>query len=315
MPLEPGVRAFSAQAGGMYRVWTSSLADLLHQGVPLAVAIESIPRVLTPEASFLIRIGGDSGDLPGGLREATIARAGRSSITQGIATRIAYLSWVVLIGQGIVGFVLYFIVPKFEAIFNDFGIELPELTRFVISISHSIVDYGWIVFFPLIGYLIYLPFALLSSSNVGIPLFDRLFPRKHTILLLRTFALVVDSGRPIVPALESMAEWYPTGWVRRKLHQASRDAEQGVEWSEALHSCGLLSRADLDVIEASTRVGNLPWSLRELAESGERRLAYRLQIWSQLLFILMVLALGLMVFVLSVAFFMPLTTLIQRLSA
>ncbi len=99
-------------------------------------------------------------------------------------------------------------------------------------------------------------------------------------------------------------------WARPPL-----DATQGVEWTEALFENGLLTPSDVGVLASAQRAGNLAWALRELAETGERRWAYRLQAWSQLLFVLTMLVLGLLVFVLAVAFFLPLITLIERLAS
>jgi type II secretory pathway component PulF len=191
---------------------------------------------------------------------------------------------------------------------------LPEVTILVISSSHFVIEYFYLLFIPILAFLVYVPFYIFGSSNPGLPFVDRLFPRRHTILILRGLAVVIEAGRPVAPALRAMAHWYPTAWVRRKLEQASLYAEEGVDWSDSLYSRGLLTQNDLGVIQSSARAGNLPWALRELADTGERRRAYQLQVWSQILFALTILALGFLIFVVAVAFFMPLTTLILRLS-
>ena len=73
-------------------------------------------------------------------------------------------------------------------------------------------------------------------------------------------------------------------------------------------------RNDAAVLASAQRVGNLDWALRELAESSDRRLGYRLQFWLQLIFPLIVLAVGALVFLLAVAYFLPLVTLITKLA-
>jgi type II secretory pathway component PulF len=314
IPLSPGVQAFSSQASGVFRIWTASLAELLRQGVSLPEAIESLPRIVSGPSALLIRMGAESGDLAAGLGEATRARTGRSPGIAGFGARMAYLGWVAFFGLAIVGFLMYFIIPKFEAIFRDFGVELPEVTLLVIRASHHAVDLGWLWILIALMALIYLPFAVAGWSNLGLPLVDRMFSRRHTILILRALALVISSGRPIGPAFHAMARWYPSGWVRKRLLSAAAYVDQGVDWSDALRSCGLLSRTDLALLDASHRAGNLSWTLRELAESGARRLAYRLLFWSQVVFVLSILLIGGVVFLLAVAYFMPLITLIQRLS-
>ena len=45
--------------------------------------------------------------------------------------------------------------------------------------------------------------GLFGWGDMSIPLFDRLFVRRHTSLILRSLAVVVSAGRPIPPALYS----------------------------------------------------------------------------------------------------------------
>jgi type II secretory pathway component PulF len=315
IPLGPGVQAFSSQVTGMYQIWTGALADLLRRGVPLPEALENIPRLVPRRSAFLIRMGWESGNLALGLKEAGATRETRQPVLHAIGGRMAYLGWVASIGFFIVGFIMYFIIPKFEAIFKDFGVSLPELTILVIRTSHVVVDYAWLATLAFLAALIYGVVGLLGPGDLSIPLFDQFFARRHMITILRSLSVVVSADRPIPQALYSLSQWYPTGWVRKRLVQASLDVSQGVDWTAALRETGLLSSSDVGVLASAQRAGNLAWALRELAETGERRWAYRLQAWSQLLFALTILMLGFLVFIITVAFFMPLITLIERLAS
>ena len=89
---------------------------------------------------------------------------------------------------------------------------------------------------------------------------------------------------------------------------------EGREWWRCLRWQGLIRTSEAAVLESAQRAGNLPWALRELAESGERQTIYRLQAWSQALFPLIVISLGGLVFLLAVAYFSPLIALIQELA-
>ena len=314
IPLAPGVEAFSRQVHGMYRVWTASLARLLSQGVPLPEALDSLRKLVTRRSALMIRVGWESGDLTTGLREAGAARETRQPALHAVGGRLAYLGWVAVIGSSVVGFVLYFIIPKFEAIFHDFGIALPELTILVIRASHYLVDYTWLGVIGMLAGLGYAFAWLMGPSDLTIPIFDRLLARRHTIAIFRALAVSVSAGRPIERAFRTLAEWYPARWVRKRLGQTCLDASQGVHWTAALLENGLVSESDVGVLASAERAGNLAWALRELAETGERRWAYRLQVWSQVLFVATMLVLGLAVFLMAVAFFLPMITIIERLS-
>jgi type II secretory pathway component PulF len=314
MPLAPGIFAFSVQSSGIIQIWAETLAELLRRGVSLPEAASGMPRLIPRAAGLLIRMGAESGNLASGLREAVQSRTVALPMAQKIGTQLAYLAWVACTGVTISGFLLYFITPKFEAIFKDFGVALPELTIQLIRVSHVAVDYFWVPVMGGLGLGFVFLVSLFQGGDMSIPVVDRLFARRHTILILRSLTLFVEADRPISTALDSLANWYPTRWVRKKLTMASADVDQGHDWIEALRSTGLLSGSDAGVLASAQRAGNLAWAIRELVSTSERRWNFRLQGLLQLTFIGSMLVLGALVFLLAVAYFSPLTTLIMRLS-
>ncbi len=314
MPLAPGVAAFSGQVTGVFRIWAGSLAELLRRGSSLPEAVESVPKVVPAGSAILIRMGWESGNLASGLGEATRARARQLPTLRIVGTRVAYFCWLVIVAESVVGYVSYRVTPRLEAIFQDFGVGLPEVTARVFHAARYLEEYGFFFVLPQLAFFLYLLIAFLGSGSLGVPGFDRLFRRHHSILILRALAVAVESGRPIGPALETLAGSYPRGWVRRRLAHSSLDARNGVDWVDALHASGLISAGDAGVMVSAQRAGNLPWALRELAESGERRRGYRLQALTQISFAIAVLAMGGLIFVISVAYFVPLTRLISRLA-
>jgi protein transport protein HofC len=280
-------------------------------------ALEQVPRVVSRDALLLARVGQETGRLPEALRMAASSRASQLPIWTAIASRFAYLLALLLVIQTICGFLLYFVVPKFEAIFRDFGVPLPVVTVSLISASHFVVRYGFLTGWipPLeILLLIFLPFSFAGWVNYDVPFFDRLLRRRHVALILRSLSLVVEAGKPIETGIVILASHYPTWWVRRKLIRVDDEVQHGVDWIDALRRQDLIRRSDAEVLESASRVGNLTWAMRELGETGERRLAFRFQGVIQTLFPLVVITIGMGILILAVAFFAPLVALIQRLA-
>jgi type II secretory pathway component PulF len=159
-----------------------------------------------------------------------------------------------------------------------------------------------------------LPLSLLGWGNVHIPLFDRVLGRRHTALVLRSLSLAVEGTKPIAVGLETLAEHYPTAWMRRRLAHVRDDLRAGADWIESLRHRGVLRASDAEVIKSAGAVGNLSWALAELAESIERRLAARANMVVQTFFPVAVIMLGGVVFLLAVAYFIPLVKLITELA-
>jgi type II secretory pathway component PulF len=112
----------------------------------------------------------------------------------------------------------------------------------------------------------------------------------------------------------TLAGTYPQANIRRKLSYVGVDIHRGGDWCESLRRHGLIKRADMAVLKAAQRVGNLPWAMHEMADSNRRRLAYRLNALVQLAYPPVIICVGLIVMFIVVALFYPLITLIQRLA-
>ncbi len=315
MPLSEAALAFSDQFTGVFRAGVEIMAEMLRRGAPLPEAMGSLfPR----DVDLLVRIGDATGTLPQALHRAATSRSTHQTAWASVALRFAYLGWVLIVIQLLSAFIMYFIVPKFEAIFKDFGISLPEVTIQVIRASHFLIMYFYLVLPPLVLFELFLflgaPLALFGVFRFNVPFLDSLFRRRHTTLILRALALTAEGGKPITTGLAVLASDYPSSWVRGRLVRVKRDVEQGSDWAESLSDHGLIQPLDEAVLKSAQRVGNLAWALEEMAASNDRRLGYRLQLILQLLFPVTIIGIGALVFVFAVAYFSPLVKLIERLS-
>ena len=318
MPMAPAIVAFADQYRGGSHRRIMDLAAYMNWGAVLPEALEKSPKVMSQDAVLLSWIGQVTGKLPKALRLAATARTTQLPIWTAIAAGGSIYIVVLLLAMQIVSsFILYFILPKLEASFRDFNLSLPQITVLTIDASHFIIKY-FVFFFPFVlmelFLLFYIPASFLTGGNYRFPLFDRLLRRRHTALILRSLALVVEAGKPISLGLSTLSNHYPMRWVRRKLLAVESDVQQGADWIESLLQHGLIRSTEAEVLRSSAAVGNLAWALAELAETTERRLANRVQAWVQFLFPLVVLALGVLVLFFAVSYFVPLVTLIRELS-
>ncbi len=314
LPLSPGASAFAGLCSSGFRRRIAALSYLLDSGVALPEALANVPGLLPRGATALACVGWVQHALGLGLREALTAQENRRAFRARFIGKLAYMMALIVVMQTIGGFIMYFIIPKFEAIFADFGVDLPWVTRVVITASHLFIKFGWF-FFPLelaVGVAIVLGFFGVIGWRV--PGTDWLLRRRDTAAVLRALAITVEANQPITAGMASLEKFYPVPRVRRNLNRALVLMEHGVPWSEALVERGLLRRSDLDVIAAAERAGNLPWALRTLADGAERRLGYRLAMFAQFLLPIIVLAAGSLVLLVAVGCFTPLVILIERLA-
>lgn len=187
MPLATSVEAFAGQYRGGFRRRVVRLATLLAEGAGLSFAIRQVSGLMSAETAMMVEVGEENDRLGEALRRAAAQQSERSTGSQELAAQMSYLGIILLIGQGIVFFIMYFITPKFEAIFHDFGIPLPPVTLFVIGVSHFLTGY---LIFPIVtvgAAVALLALPRLSADGAAAWLPAGSARRRHAALILRAW--------------------------------------------------------------------------------------------------------------------------------
>ena len=242
MPLAPALEAFADQFRGRAQRRILGVVDELHAGKPLHLALVRPYRIVSRDASLMARVGDECGRLGPAMRLVGASRAQQTGVWSAVTGRLAYLLTVVSVAEGISAYLLYNYVPSFQAIFADFGVALPEVTQVMISGSMVLDRYRWVVgplFLLQLILIIFLPFSFGGWLNYRVPVFDRLFGRRHTALTMRALSVVIEAGQPIGLGLKILAEQYPANWFRRRL--AGFEGRAG-GWR--LDRCPVASRRD-----------------------------------------------------------------------
>jgi type II secretory pathway component PulF len=317
IPLVPAIEAYAAETGGSYGDRVRDFAALLNNGIPLPDALSMVPGLVSLENYPLICAAYESGALSKGLREAAETRNLQHSLWGSLSAKMLYIVGMILIGMSILTFIMIKIVPAFEKIFKDFGTDLPAVTKALMGASRDML-----LLWPILALVTLFFFFLffhcllryLGVSVFELPGMGRFMRRKHAADIMQNLALSVENRRPIDAALQTLARCYPIAAIRAKLNRVLTDVRSGAPWEESLRERGLIRQSDFAVLQAASRAGNLPWAMREMADSNRRRLAYRLNVVVQTIFPPVVLCFGTIVMFVVVALFMPLIALIRSLS-
>ncbi len=318
IPLPEAVLAFADElnSGSARRAFW--LVQALQQGVPLDQALSYGWIKCSTSARMAVRIGCSLGTLGPALRNQAEAAEELEALVRPMFTRWIYLFLLLIAGEVITCFLMIWIVPVFDKMFQEFGLKLPVPTILLINLSRWVVNYGWLLLFPLtmaagVACLIGI-FSYIGWLPRNMPLVNRMFRRYDGAIVLRSLALAIRRGQPLQGSLRLMADIYPLGIVRTWLSKASAAVDAGQDWCEALRKVRLIDKADAVVLRAAQGAGNLPWALDEMAESLMRREVYRWQAWYNIVSPLLVLLMGGFVGYICVALFLPLVDLIKGLA-
>jgi type IV pilus assembly protein PilC len=307
---------------GFYWIWyrrnnfdrrVEELANLLEHGVPLHQAFQMIPVTATRETQLAAAIGATTGQLALCLRGT--ARRRLSTLWIELVPQLVYVTVVLVAIAAVVGFLGYFIVPKFKKIFSDFGAELPALTRSVITDSSVIGKYWYVVVLTIQGViLLIITLTFSSTARWFFPGFGTIYRQEVRSRVLRYLGLLLETGMTVPESIVALRR-LPLGYTALdRLEDVRNQIEQGEPLGDSLFRVGLLPWRMLPLVHAAERAGNLPWALVEMAESLYQRTMRLIQRVMQVVFPATVVLLGCLVAIVVVSFFLPLVQLISELA-
>lgn len=315
LPLGPGIQAVGELSGGTFRLKADRLTRLIDEGLALPEAIDRVPGVFPTASLIYTRMGWNGRLLGRALRDESANRSAGRLFAQGWSLRVAFLIWTLIVLQFLYGFSNYFIAPKLEAIFADFGTELPSITTALFRLNHFLLG-AWLI--PLLlAELALLPLialAFFDPMHWRVPVLDWWLLRRHGGVVSRVLATEVEAARPIHRSFQVLATQYPSWLIRRRIAIIDSRVSHGESWIDAFQGSGLIREVDAEVLRAADRLGNLPWALRDLADGAEKRFERRIMALGQCLFPVVILVVSSFVGLYAVAYFLPLIKLIQELA-
>ncbi len=299
----------------------SLLSSALYDGVPLATALSHQPDLLSSDIVGAIESASETGNVGTVLTKIALENSRyleRRTLTEKWGGNAAvYATLICLILFQITGFIMYYIIPKYKAIFEDFGVELPALTVILIELSNWFVNYwylaGPIIFLPVVPFVIAAVFLVDDSSRF--PSFVlRIFPRFEAPMLLRRLGYVAANKMELQPSLESLADSMPDLARSRRFERLESRLDIGDSLGKALQDEGFINVREAHSIDNAAAIGHLGWALSSIANSIQQRRINRSRWFMEFIRPAVVVFLGLLVASFCIAMFLPIIKLLGDLS-
>lgn len=295
-----------------YEAKVERVAQMLRAGHSLSHALLAAPGVVDRETLLAVAVGEPSGQLLPCLR--SLPRWRTAPLWIDATPRLLYPLVMLLVINAVLGFLMIFIIPKFEKIFADFKVALPEVTVLLIDFTRSFLFRGgWVALALLLFLGMTLMFFVSPSIYWRVPLLGRLYRMHAQGRVLKLISLLLEAGYSLPMALGLLADiGYFPGAVRRRLGAALGAVTQGEPLADSLRRSDLLPAAMAPLVQSAERAQHLPWALSELGDTLVRRALRVTERLTAAFFPLAVFLTGLVVGAIALALFLPLITLINE---
>ena len=241
-----------------------------------------------------------------------------------------YPTVVVIIAVGIVTGIMYFVIPKFEAIFEDFNIELPGLTQFLIKASGWVAGTrdgqmipGWAVIVSA-PFFIFVFLKIFRKTQFGratidwtilkIPVVGVLVEKTTVARFTRTLGTLVSAGVPILEAVNITRDTCGNWVFERALQRVHDSIREGESFAVPLRESKVCDGIVVNMIDVGEETGDLDVMLMKIADNYDEEVDVAVQSLLSLIEPMLVVVLGTIVGGIVLALFMPLVKMIQSVS-
>ncbi|MDH0301794.1 MULTISPECIES: type II secretion system F family protein [unclassified Pseudomonas] len=313
LPLIDALESLAEKApGGSARKTLEQLVRQLYEGRSLSQALARQPLVFPTLYVALVQSSERTGALGDALTRYIGYRQRLDLVRQKLIGASVYPLLLLLVGGGVVLFLLGYVVPRFSLVFEGMGTELPWLSRALMQIG-------------LFLHAQQLPLGLATLTGIAAmialrrhPVVRRWasrqlrrLPALHQRLVMyelarfyRSLGILLQGGIPILTAL-GMARGLLGNAAAESLEHASRQVAEGLPLSDALEAGQLVTPVSLRLLRAGEQSGNLGEMLERCADFHDQEIGRWVEWFVKLFEPLLMTFIGLLIGLIVILMYMP----------
>ena len=294
------------------------LSKELAQGVPIEQALSKLDRHLPQEVRGLLRAGIESGDLAGTFERFADQRLASKRLARRIQAAIAYPLLVMAILIPLALFASLHIIPEIAAIYEEFDLELPVMTEWVLQTAEQVPEMiaGMVIFaigLPLLWRIVGGRW-LFHRVRSAIPVFGRLWMWSAQRDFASILASFIDLRLPLAEAVGYTGDVLLDRNMGSACRRARGRLDAGQTLSASLAQSIHFEQSLVALVAWGERYGLLTEALGIASEVFEERIDQRAKFIQRLLPPLMLIVVGTVMFFTIIGLVVPLVGLLAGLS-
>lgn len=306
------------------------LTDEVQGGSSLSEAMAQHPKAFDRLYVKMIAAGEVGGVLDIILQRLAEFMEKGQRLKRQIRGALVYPLVVVFVAVVILVMIMVVIIPQFQKIFEDFGVELPWLTIWLTDTSMWMagrqpgqVVPGAVIF---VGSIIAIPFVwkMVRLAKPGRALTDRMVlwtpvignvSRKSTVAkFTRTLGTLISAGVPILEAIRITADTSGNAVFEKALLHVHDAVREGESFAVPLRESKTCEPIVVNMVDVGEETGELDVMLMKVADNYDEEVDVAVKAALSLLEPIMVVLIGGMVGTIVIAMFLPMVAMIESLN-
>ena len=298
----------------------SELNNILQQvrydvstGESLSDAFAKYPRIFSNLYISSLQAGEKSGNIPEALIKHVAYLKQMMALRRKLISASVYPLILVTASVAVLFLLLIYVVPAFTKTYFESGTQLPAITMVLINVSNGIKNN--FIYLALLAILMTAGWAHAARQEtlrihmdqwlIKVPYIGRLYISYATALFLRTVAMVLTAGAPLVESVRIASGTLSNLFLRNKLIQVVRRITEGLGFSEALDETEAFPHLAIRMIAAGESGGELEQVLLDAADFYDDEVDVKLTVISSTIEPALMIIMGLLIGFIVLAMYMP----------
>jgi type IV pilus assembly protein PilC len=292
-------------------------------GQTLAASLKQYDKVFDALYYNMVDAGETGGILDTILQRLSTYIEKNVKLKRAVKSAMIYPTAVIGIAVLVIALLLWKVVPIFVTLFNGLGAELPLPTRIVIGLSQFVGSvYGLLIVFVAIGAGVGLKLwhgtpqgrMAIDSTMLRLPIIGMLLRKIAVARFTRTLGTLISSGVPILEGLDITARTSGNAVVEKAIQQTRKSVEAGQSLVDPLKETDVFPGMVTQMIGVGEQTGAMDAMLQKIADFYEEEVDAAVKDMLTLLEPVMILFLGIVVGGIVISLYLPLFSLISKLS-
>jgi len=308
LPLAKGLKLLieTTQHPPMKEVIQTILKDV-SAGKSFAESLAKHPKVFSRLYINMVKTGEAAGVLERILFSLRDYQESRQNMKSFLISALIYPAILLIVGLGTVLVLVLFVLPRFQAIFDQVGQDLPFVTRLLVDMTTFLSDFKWIII--LVVLVSWTWFSRWKNSPEGkfqwdtfllkVPILKTIITEVEVTKFSNALGILLTSSVSLLEAMSIVRELFENAVFSKSMEAALKAVKRGDGMNAALTQAKVFPKMVIHLITVGEETGTLGEMFQKVAaiyqQNIERNIKRLLAMFEPVMIIFMFVVVGFIV--------------------